>query len=175
MTAPRRSLLITVAAGLVIASYYLFLVWQSFDPLSGRTPQGRILGLLGWILSLVTSGSYFWQRRRAYTKEAQDAWHAVLGGIALWFLIAHSSFRQGNTVAALAFFALLGGVVSGLIAAFYDRKLSHLTSQAVTSDVVPTTRFRYHQLRQRWVLLHVASATGLLTFAVIHILSILYY
>jgi hypothetical protein len=174
MLVHRRFLPVALVAGLAFL-FYCFSSWASTEPPSGRTLFGRTLGMLGWATSLVTCASYAWQRRRSYPQEEQDTWHASLGGLAIWLLLLHSGFRFGNVVAGLAFLAVFGGIASGMAIRIYDRKLVQLAAQTDDTDHVRATTRRYNRLRLRWLTVHIAAVSGLLTFTCVHILSVLYY
>jgi hypothetical protein len=174
MLVHRRFLYLVLALGLAFSLYY-FSRWPNLDLQSGRTLQGRVLGLGGWATSLVASASYAWQRRRAYPKEEQDTWHARLGGLALGLIVFHANLRFGNVIAVLAFLALLGGVASGVGVGICDRKLVQLAAQSEAFASAQAATLRYNRLRRRWLAVHIAAIGGLLTFAFVHILSVLYY
>ena len=175
MLVHRWFLILALAAGLTISFFYFFSSWPRLELLSGRTPLGRTFGILGLVTSLAACGSYAWQRRRAYPKEEQHTWHAGLGGIAMWLILLHASFRFGNIIAVFAFLTLLGGVASGVVVRVYERKLVQLAVQSGISEHLHATTLRYNHLRQRWLTVHIAVISGLLTFTVVHILSVLYY
>jgi hypothetical protein len=175
MVVHRRFLILVFAIGLTLSFLYFFSSWARPELLSGRSPLGRTFGILGWVASCAACGSYAWQRRRKYSKEAQDTWHANLGGIALWLILLHASFRFDNLIAALAALALFGGVVSGFAVKIYERKLVQLSTQSANTAQLHAATLRYNHLRQRWLTTHIAVISGLLTFTVVHILSVLYY
>jgi|GEM_PF-4487094 len=175
MLVHRRFLTLTLATGFTFSLFYFFSPWWSFAPPSGRTFLGRTFGTLGLATSLAACGSYAWQRRRSYPKEVQDTWHTGLGGLSIWLLLLHAAFRFGNVVAGLAFLALIGGVASGVAIRVYDRKLVQLVARTGATDHIRAATLRYHHLRRRWVTVHIAAVSGLLTFTFVHILSVLYY
>jgi hypothetical protein len=78
-------------------------------------------------------------------------------------------------IAALAFLTLLAGVVSGAVVKVYDRKLGQLPAQSGRTENLQTLTLRYNHRRQRWLSVHLAVISALLTFTVVHILSVLYY
>ena len=98
-----------------------------------------------------------------------------LGGLSLGLIFFHAALRFGNVIAVLAFLALLGGITSGVIVRVCEHKLIQLEVQSVVPVSVHATTLRYHRLRQCWLAVHIAAVSGLLTFAFVHILSVLYY
>jgi len=175
MLVHRRFLTFTLATGLTFSLFYFFSLGWSFELPSGRTFIGRTFGILGLATSFATCGSYAWQRRRLYPKEVQDTWHTGLGGLSIWLLLFHAAFRFSNVVAGLAFLAFIGGVASGIAIRVYDRKLVQLVAQTDATAHIRAATQRYHHLRQRWVTVHIAAVSGLLTFTFVHVLSVLYY
>src|SRR5262249_9600681 len=97
------------------------------------------------------------------------------GGLAFSLILFHANLRFGNVIAVLAFLALLGGVASGVGVGICDRKLVQLAVQSETFAPGRAATLRYSRLRQRWLAVHIAAISGLLTFAFFHILSVLYY
>lgn len=175
MTFPRRFFSIVIVTGVVTTAYYFIAIWQNPNAPSGRTSQGQVFGLLSVVASVATSSSYVWQRRYASAKETQDTWHAALGVGTFCLICLHAGFRVGNLFATMAFLTVLLALVSGIIVAFCDRQASRAIHQIENPAASSLTQAQKTFRREYWLVLHIAAAAGLLTFAVIHILSVLYY
>ncbi|MGE0822546.1 MAG: hypothetical protein AB7G75_25095 [Candidatus Binatia bacterium] len=174
MTFFRRFASFGLIVGGGVALFYLYTVWNTFPPPSGRTPIGRLLGALGVLTVLSSTFSYRW-RRQVVAREQQDRWHIQLGLWSVGLLLLHSHFHFGNGVAVLAFVSLLAVVLSGVAIILCDQRLTDLDAESGNSEATRTTHLRYTSLREQWSTLHVAATAGFLTFAVIHILSVFYY
>jgi hypothetical protein len=174
MSSPRRYLLASLVTGILIIICYFFYAWSVPDLPSGRTLPGRLLGLLGLSTILGALFSAVQQHRQVGGKEVWYPWHLMLGILSAGLIFAHASLRFGNLLATLGAVFLLGVVLSGVIVAVLDGKITRLSQQTPPFTASPE-ELRYPLLRQRSLTLHLALTVGLMTFVLIHIISVLYY
>jgi hypothetical protein len=175
MAISKRYLLAFLATGSFIIAYYLYYVWNLVGLPSGRTFQGRLFGILGFVTIL---GALFCSARQYQGTDQQkeaNEWQLLLGSVSVVFILAHASFHFGNVIATLAFVCLVAVVVSTSVLVVIGQRVDRLATQRDRREPALSTQRHYEGLLQRWLTLQVAFIAGLITFSLIHILSVLYY
>jgi hypothetical protein len=174
MSSPQRYLLASLVTGFLVIVYYLLYAWGASGLPSGRTLPGRLLGLLGLSTILGALFSAVQQHRQVAGSEIWYPRHLMLGIVSAGLIFAHAGLHFGNLVATLGAIFLLGVILSGVLVAVLDGKIIRLSQQTPPLTASPE-ELRYPLLRQRSLTLHLALAAGLTTFALIHIIAVLYY
>ena len=175
MSISRRYLLAFLVTGSFIIAYYFYYVWNLVGLPSGRTSQGRLFGILGFATIL---GTLFCSARQYQNKVQQKEGtqrQLLLGSVSVVFILAHASFRFGNVIATLAFVCLVAVVVSTSVLVVIGQKVDRLATERDRREPALSTQRHYEGLIQRWLTLQIAFIAGLITFSLIHILSVLYY
>jgi hypothetical protein len=153
-----RRYLVASVLFIILTIYYLHSVWSLDGFSSGRTFQGRLLGVIGFLLIVASLFSRA-EHGQAIDKHLVRApWHLLLGSLSICVILAHASCRFGNLIAVFGFVFLIGVVLSGVLIIMIDRHIA-----------------RPAHLRQRCTSVHNVLKAGLMAFVLVHILSILYY
>ncbi len=169
MLFPLRHLIALIFFILLLTTYYFYFSWSLGDSYSGRTFQGRLLGVIGLLLLLASFFSGAGRGQNLDNHLVRYPWHLLLGSLSICFILAHAGFHFGNLFAALGFLFPLSLGLSGFLIFIVDYSNIHLVQDAQASHA------RLLRLRRRCVSIHAILTAGLIAFVLIHILSIVYY
>jgi hypothetical protein len=162
-------LIVLICLVLLLLIYYVHAAWSLGDFYSGRTFQGRLLGVIGLLFILISFFSGVKRRQDTEQHSVSYPWHLLLGSLSICVILAHAGFRFGNFIATLGFLFLISVVLSGFLLVFMD----YSSARLVQDPRAPQVRLIHR--RRRWVSIHVILTAGLLAFVLVHILSIVYY
>ena len=175
----RQPFSLVLIVGLLATIFYLSSFLSITEIPSGRTFQGRFLGIVGFFLIL---GALFQsvrgiQRGRSLEARSENL-HLPFGVLTVWLILLHAGSRFFNGVATLAFVFLVAVSVSGMIIDSLLRKQAPEGKRQANTKLfsrIAEAQTRRAPSLQRWLHIYFVLTVGLLTLCLVHILSVLYY
>jgi hypothetical protein len=177
-----RGLWLSFLAAVLISAVYAFVVfWTRAIPPAGAL-FGHLLGILGFILMLLTEILYS-IRKRSHTARwgSMASWlqfHIFTGLVGPFLVLLHSSWKFNGLAGATTLLTILI-VVSGFIGRYIytriPRTLDGVEIETTSGQLQAAGLARARRLLAIWHIIHIPIGMALFTAAFIHIGAALYY
>ena len=177
-----RELWLAFLAAILITAVYAFVIfWTRAIPPAGAL-FGHLLGILGFILMLITEILYS-IRKRSQTARwgSMAAWlqfHIFTGLIGPYLVLLHSSWKFNGLAGAttlLTIIIVISGFIGRYIYTQIPRALDGAEIETPSGQVQAGALARARRLMAAWHLIHIPLGMALFTAAFIHIGAALYY
>ena len=177
-----RELWLSFLAAILITAVYAFVVfWTRAIPPAGAF-FGHLLGILGFILMLLTEILYS-IRKRSQTAQwgSMASWlqfHIFTGLIGPYMVLLHSSWKFNGLAGAttlLTIIIVISGFIGRYIYTQIPRSLDGVEIETPSGQVQAGALARARRLMAVWHLIHIPLGMALFTAAFIHIGAALYY
>jgi xanthosine utilization system XapX-like protein len=170
-----------LAAVLISAVYALVIFWTRAIPPAGAL-FGHLLGILGFILMLMTEILYSIRKRsRSARWGSMAAWlqfHIFTGLVGPYMVLLHSSWKFNGLAGATTLLTILI-VISGFIGRYIytqiPRTLDGVEIETPSGQSQASGLARARRLLAVWHIIHIPIGMALFTAAFIHIGAALYY
>jgi hypothetical protein len=182
---PRRSnreLWLALLASVVITAVYAFVVYRTQAIPGAGELFGHLLGILGFILMLLTETLYSIRKRSRVARWGpMAAWlqfHIFTGLVGPYMVLLHTSWKFNGLAGATT---LLTGiiVVSGFIGRYIytriPRSIDGAELDSPASQLQAAALARARKTLALWHAVHIPIGVALFTAAFIHIGAALYY
>jgi hypothetical protein len=170
-----------LAAVLITAVYALVVYWTRAIPAAGDL-FGHLLGVLGFILMLLTEILYSIRKRSRSARWGRMAvwlqFHIFTGLVGPYMVLLHTSWKFNGLAGATTLLTIII-VISGFIGRYiYTRIPRTLDGDEIatnSSQVQAAALARARKLMALWHTVHIPIGVALFTAAFIHIVAALYY
>lgn len=170
-----------LAAILITAVYALVVFWTRAIPPAGAL-FGHLLGILGFILMLLTEILYSIRKRsRTARWGSMAAWlqfHIFTGLVGPYLVLLHSSWKFNGLAGATTLLTILivaSGFVGRYIYTQIPRTLDGVEIETPSGQFQVAALARARRLMAVWHIIHIPIGMALFTAAFIHIGAALYY
>jgi hypothetical protein len=173
---------LSLLAAVIITAVYAFVVyWYRAIPAAGSL-FGHLLGILGFVLMLLTEVLYsFRKRSRKARWGSMAAWlqfHIFTGLVGPYMVLLHTSWKFNGLAGATTLLTIII-VVSGFIGRYIytriPRTLDGVELETPGAQYQATALARARRLLANWHAVHIPIGMALFTSAFIHIGAALYY
>jgi hypothetical protein len=177
-----RELWLSFLTAILITAVYAYVVfWTRAIPPAGAL-FGHLLGILGFILMLLTEILYS-IRKRSQTAQwgSMASWlqfHIFTGLIGPYMVLLHSSWKFNGLAGAttlLTIIIVISGFIGRYIYTQIPRSLDGVEIETPSGQVQAGALARARRLMAVWHLIHIPLGMALFTAAFIHIGAALYY
>jgi xanthosine utilization system XapX-like protein len=170
-----------LAAILISAVYAMVVFWTREIPPAGAL-FGHLLGILGFILMLLTETMYsFRKRSRTARLGSMASWlqfHIFTGLVGPYLVLLHTSWKFNGLAGATTLLTILI-VVSGFVGRYIytqiPRTLEGVEIETSFGQFQAAALSRARHLLAVWHVIHIPIGMALFTAAFIHIGAALYY
>ena len=166
-----------VTCALIGAGYGLFAFWTREIPAAGEL-FGHTLGIIGFILMLLTETMYSIRKRSRVARGRMSTWlkfHIYMGLVGPFMVLLHSSWKFNGLAGAttlLTFIIVVSGFVGRYIFTRIPRTLDGLEIEGTLSQEALK---RARQLMALWHMVHIPIGVALFISAFVHLGGALYY
>ena len=177
-----KELWLSFLAAIFITATYAFVVfWTRTIPPAGAL-FGHLLGILGFILMLLTEILYT-VRKRSNTARwgSMASWlqfHIFTGLVGPYLVLLHTSWKFNGLAGAttlLTIFIVISGFIGRYIYTQIPRTLDGIEIETPSTKFQTATLARARRLLAVWHIIHIPIGMALFTAAFIHIGAALYY
>jgi len=170
-----------LAAILITAVYAGVVYWKRAIPPAGAL-FGHLLGILGFILMLLTETLYSIRKRSHSARWGSMAswlqFHIFTGLVGPYLVLLHTSWKFNGLAGAATLLTLLI-VISGFIGRYIytqiPRSLDGIEIETPSGQFQASALARARRLLAVWHIIHIPIGMALFTAAFIHIGAALYY
>lgn len=170
-----------LAAILISAVYAIVVFWTRAIPPAGAL-FGHLLGILGFILMLMTEILYSIRKRsRSARWGSMASWlqfHIFTGLVGPYLVLLHSSWKFNGLAGAttlLTFLIVISGFIGRYIYTQIPRTLDGVEIETPSGQFQANSLARARRLLAIWHIIHIPIGMALFTAAFIHIGAALYY
>jgi hypothetical protein len=175
-----KELWLSLLAAIVITGVYTFVVvWYRDVPAAGSL-FGHLLGILGFLLMLLTETLYsFRKRSRKARWGSMQSWlqfHIFTGLVGPYMVLLHTSWKFNGLAGAttlMTIIIVISGFVGRYIYTLIPRSLDG--TEISTSGMQAAALVRTRRLMAIWHAVHIPIGIALFTAAFIHVGAALYY
>ncbi len=165
-----------------ITAVYLFVIlWTRAIPPAGAL-FGHLLGILGFVLMLMTEILYSIRKRSRIARWGSMAswlqFHIFTGLVGPYLVLLHSSWKFNGLAGAttlLTILIVISGFVGRYIYTQIPRTLDGAEIETFSGQFQAATLARARRLLAIWHVIHIPIGMALFTAAFIHIGAALYY
>jgi hypothetical protein len=177
-----RELWLSLLAAMLITAVYAFVVfWTRAIPPAGAL-FGHVLGILGFILMLLSETLYSFRKRSQTARWGSMAswlqFHIFTGLVGPYLVLLHSSWKFNGLAGAttlLTVIIVISGFIGRYIYTQIPRGLDGIEIETSSGQEQAGVLARARRLLGVWHLLHIPLGMALFTAAFIHIGAALYY
>jgi xanthosine utilization system XapX-like protein len=177
-----RELWLSLLAAILITAVYAFVVfWTRAIPPAGAL-FGHLLGILGFILMLLSETLYSFRKRSQTARWGSMAswlqFHIFTGLVGPYLVLLHSSWKFNGLAGAttlLTVIIVISGFIGRYIYTQIPRGLDGIEIETSSGQEQAGVLARARRLLGVWHLLHIPLGMALFTAAFIHIGAALYY
>ncbi len=174
-----RELWIALAAGIVITGIYALVVLGTRQIPPAKELFGHGIGILGFILMLMTEVLYSLRKRSRLARWGSMAtwlrFHIVTGLVGPYLVLLHSSWKFNGLAGAATLFTVVI-VMSGFVGRYiYTRIPRTMDGVEIESGLSLEALRRARQLMALWHTIHIPIGMALFTAAFVHAGAALYY
>lgn len=177
-----RGLLLSFLAAVLISAIYALVVFLTREIPPAGALFGHLLGIVGFILMLMTEILYSIRKRsRSASWGSMAAWlqfHIFTGLVGPFMVLLHSSWKFNGLAGATTLLTILI-VVSGFIGRYIytqiPRTLDGVEIETPAGQSQAAGLARARRLLAVWHIIHIPIGMALFTAAFIHIGAALYY
>jgi hypothetical protein len=170
-----------LTAALITAVYALVVFWTRAIPAAGDL-FGHLLGVLGFLLMLMTEILYSFRKRSRTARWGRMAvwlqFHIFTGLVGPYMVLLHTSWKFNGLAGATTLLTIII-VVSGFIGRYIytriPRNIEGAEIEIAGSQVQAAALARARKLMALWHTVHIPIGVALFTAAFIHIVAALYY
>ena len=177
-----RELWLSFFAAILITAVYAFVVfWTRAIPPAGAL-FGHLLGILGFILMLLTEILYSLRKRSQSARWGSMAswlqFHIFTGLVGPFLVLLHSSWKFNGLAGAttlLTILIVISGFVGRYIYTQIPRTLEGVEIETPSGQFQAAALARARRVMTIWHVIHIPIGMALFTAAFIHIGAALYY
>jgi xanthosine utilization system XapX-like protein len=177
-----KELWLSFLAAILITAVYAFVVfWTRAIPPAGAL-FGHLLGVLGFILMLLTETLYSIRKRsRTARWGSMASWlqfHIFTGLVGPYLVLLHTSWKFNGLAGAttlLTILIVLSGFIGRYIYTQIPRTLNGIEIETPSGQLQISALARARRLLAVWHIIHIPIGMALFTAAFIHIGAALYY
>ena len=177
-----RELWLSFLAAILITAVYAFVIfWTREIPPAGAL-FGHLLGILGFVLMLLTEILYSIRKRsRTARWGSMASWlqfHIFTGLVGPYLVLLHSSWKFNGLAGAttlLTIIIVISGFIGRYIYTQIPRSLDGVEIESPSGQIQAAVLARARRLMALWHLIHIPIGMALFTAAFIHIGAALYY
>ena len=177
-----KGLWLALAAAGLITAVYAYVIDRTREVPATGALFGHLLGILGFVLMLLTETLYsIWKSRQTGVWEARAAWlqfHFFTGLVGPYLVFLHGSWKFYGLAGATLLLTFIV-VVSGLIGRYIYSRVSRLPvgieMEGVSGGSQAADLRRGSRLLAAWHLIHISLGMALFTAAFVHIGAVLYF
>jgi hypothetical protein len=177
-----RELWLSFLAAILITAVYAFVVfWTRTIPPAGAL-FGHLLGILGFILMLLTEILYSIRKHSQTARWGSMAswlqFHIFTGLIGPYMVLLHTSWKFNGLAGAttlLTIIIVISGFIGRYIYTQIPRSLDGVEIDTPAGQIQAGALARARRLMVVWHLIHIPLGMALFTAAFIHIGAALYY
>ncbi len=177
-----RELWLSFFAAILITAVYAFVVfWTRAIPPAGAL-FGHLLGILGFILMLLTEILYSLRKRSQSARWGSMAswlqFHIFTGLVGPFLVLLHSSWKFNGLAGAttlLTILIVISGFVGRYIYTQIPRTLEGVEIETPAGQFQAAALARARRVMTIWHVIHIPIGMALFTAAFIHIGAALYY
>ncbi len=177
-----RGLWLAFLAALLISAVYAIVVFLTRTIPPAGALFGHLLGILGFILMLLTEILYSIRKRsRVANWGSMASWlqfHIFTGLVGPYMVLLHTSWKFNGLAGATTLLTILivaSGFVGRYIYTQIPRTLDGVEMETVSGQVQAAALSRARRLFAIWHIIHIPIGMALFTAAFIHIGAALYY
>jgi hypothetical protein len=177
-----RGLWLAFLAALLISAVYALVVFLTRTIPPAGALFGHLLGILGFILMLLTETLYSIRKRsRVANWGSMASWlqfHIFTGLVGPYMVLLHTSWKFNGLAGATTLLTILivaSGFVGRYIYTQIPRTLDGVEMETVSGQVQAAALSRARRLFAIWHIIHIPIGMALFTAAFIHIGAALYY
>jgi hypothetical protein len=177
-----KELWLSLLAILLITGIYAFVAWRASAIPAASGFFGHLLGVLGFILMLMTEILYSLRKRSRTARWGRMSdwlqFHIFTGLVGPYMVLLHSSWKFNGLAGAVTLATLIivvSGFVGRYIYTLIPRSLEGLEMDATTSPQQEAALVRARRLLSLWHAIHIPIGMALFTASFIHIGAALYY
>jgi xanthosine utilization system XapX-like protein len=177
-----KELWLSFAATLLITGIYAFVAWRGRAIPAASGFFGHLLGVLGFILMLMTELLYSLRKRSRTARWGRMSdwlqFHIFTGLVGPYMVLLHSSWKFNGLAGAVTLMTLiivLSGFIGRYIYTLIPRTLEGLEMNVPASPQQEAALARARRLLSLWHAVHIPIGMALFTAAFIHIGAALYY
>lgn len=162
---------------LIGAGYGLYALWMRDIPAAGEF-FGHVIGIIGFILMLLTETLYSLRKRSRYARGRMAAWlkfHIYMGLVGPFMVLLHTSWKFNGLAGAttlLTFIIVVSGFIGRYIFTRIPRTLEGLEIEGALSQAALK---RARQFMALWHTVHIPIGIALFISAFVHVGGALYY
>jgi hypothetical protein len=177
-----KELWLSLLAVVLITAIYAFVTWwERAIPPAGAF-FGHMLGVLGFILMLLTEILYSIRKRSNSARwGSMAAWlqfHIFTGLVGPYMVLLHTSWKFNGLAGAttlLTIIIVISGFIGRYIYTQIPRTLDGVEIETPASKIQAAALTRARKLMTVWHLIHIPIGMALFTAAFVHIGAALYY
>ncbi len=177
-----KELWLSFLAAIVITAVYAFVAfWTREIPPAGAL-FGHLLGILGFILMLLTETLYSIRKRSKTARWGSMAswlqFHIFTGLVGPYLVLLHSSWKFNGLAGAttlLTIIIVISGFIGRYIYTQIPRTLEGVEIETPSGQFQAATLVRARRMLAIWHIIHIPIGMALFTAAFIHIGAALYY
>jgi hypothetical protein len=171
----------------VIASVLITAIYGLIIFLTGKTPAagdlfGHTLGILGFILMILTETLYSLRKRSRFTAWGKMSdwlqFHIFTGLVGPYMVFLHTSWKfngLAGAVTLMTFIVVLSGIIGRYIYTRIPRTADGIEIETPLGEAQVTALANARRLMALWHTIHVPLGMALFTAAFYHIGAALYY
>jgi predicted ferric reductase len=170
-----------LAAGFITLVYAYFLSWKVTN-VPTRALFGHLLGILGFVLMLLTETVYSIRKSRPNTtRETLQPWlqfHNFTGLLGSFLVLLHSAWRINGLAGAtliLTLIIVVSGTVGRYLYTWVTRSLKSVEAETTAGKSQASGLERARRFLSIWRLFHIGLGLTLFLAAFVHIGAALYY
>jgi hypothetical protein len=170
-----------LGAGIITAIYAFITYWERSIPAAGSL-FGHLLGILGFILMLMTELLYSFRKRSESAKwGSMAAWlqfHIFTGLLGPYMVLLHTSWKfngLAGATTALTILIVISGFVGRYIYTRIPRTLDGVEIGNPSGQIQAISLARTRRLMSIWYAIHIPLGLALFLAAFLHIGAALYY
>ncbi len=177
-----KELWLSILAAVIITAVYAFVVfWTRAIPPAGAL-FGHLLGILGFILMLLTETLYSIRKRSQTARWGSMAswlqFHIFTGLVGPYLVLLHASWKfngLAGTTTLLTIIIVISGFIGRYIYTQIPRTLEGVEIETPSGQSQAAALARARRLMAIWHVIHIPIGMALFTAAFIHIGAALYY
>ncbi len=177
-----KELWLALLAVVLITAIYVLVTWWLRAIPPARAFFGHMLGILGFILMLLTEILYSIRKRSSSARwGSMAAWlqfHIFTGLVGPYMVLLHTSWKFNGLAGAttlLTIIIVISGFIGRYIYTQIPRTLDGVEIETPASKIQAAALTRARKLMTVWHLIHIPIGMALFTAAFIHIGAALYY
>ncbi len=177
-----HELWLSLLAIVLITAVYAFVVWQTRAIPAASGLFGHLIGVIGFLLMLMTETLYSLRKRSRLARWGRMAdwlqFHIFTGIVGPYMVLLHTSWKfngLAGATTALTLIIVFSGFVGRYIYTRIPRTLDGVELETPTGQLQASTLAGARRALSIWHAVHIPIGMALFTTALIHIGAALYY